>query len=115
MHRRAAYQDFKEDLEWNDGANTSMNMNMRAKNHTKKDQDMPFSSLVSLDFLLLENLEHIVKEVTDAVLYSRNFDALDWRQSSIDGNDSIVRFLRDMFAFLEPSCVYHLIMVYFSR
>jgi hypothetical protein len=53
--------------------------------------------------------------VADACIDSRNFDSWDLRQMSIDVNDSIVRFLRDMWSFLAPSCVCRLVLVYLSR
>lgn len=53
--------------------------------------------------------------VADACIDSRNFDSWDLRQMSIDVNDSIVRFLRDMWSFLAPSCVHRLILAYLSR
>ena len=53
--------------------------------------------------------------VADACIDSRNFDSWDLRQMSIDVNDSIVRFLRDMFSFLEPSCVHRLVLAYLAR
>jgi len=53
--------------------------------------------------------------VTDACIDSRNFDSWQFRQTSIDVNDAIVRFLRDLFAYLEPNSVHRLCLVYFSR
>ena len=71
--------------------------------------------LVSLDEALLINLVQVVSMVTDACIDSRNFDTWDLRQMSIDVNDAIVRFLRDMFSFLAPTCVHRLILTYLSR
>ena len=53
--------------------------------------------------------------VADACIDSRNFDSWELRQMSIDVNDSIIRFLRDMFSFLAPKIVHRLILSYLSR
>jgi hypothetical protein len=74
-----------------------------------------FPPLVTLDDAMMANLEHLIAIVTDACLDSRNFDAYETRQNCVDVNDSIVCFLRDLFAFLDPNCVYRLTMVYWSR
>lgn len=71
--------------------------------------------LVKLDETLLLNLEQAISMVTDACLDSRNFDSWELRRMSIDVNDSIIRFLRDMFSFLAPVCVHRLILIYLSR
>ena len=71
--------------------------------------------LVRLDDVLFAHLEQLVSIITDACLDSRNFDSWEFRQTCIDVNDSLVRFLRDMFAFLQTSQVSRLILVYFSR
>jgi len=71
--------------------------------------------LVTLDDGMLANLEQLIAMITDACLDSRNFDSYETRQSCVDVNDSIVFFLRDMFAFLDPACVYRLTMLYWSR
>ena len=71
--------------------------------------------LVVLDDTLLSCLELIVGMVTDACLDSRNFDSFDLRQMSVDVNDSIVKFLRDLFSFLSPEQVQKLVHKYFSR
>ncbi|CAB9509212.1 expressed unknown protein [Seminavis robusta] len=81
--------------------------------HNGLDQQCP--PLVVLDDTLQSSLERLVSMVTDACLNSRNFDSRDVRQMSIDVNDSIVRFLRDMFGFLSPKSVHRLIIVYLSR
>jgi hypothetical protein len=75
---------------------------------------MSYPALVTLDDTLLSSLEQLIFHVTDACLDSRNFDSWETRKTCIDVNDSIVVFLRDMFAFLDPTCVYRLIMVYMS-
>eukprot|EP00536_Pseudo-nitzschia_multiseries_P017308 jgi/Psemu1/248066/estExt_Genewise1.C_14790007 len=71
--------------------------------------------LVTLDDEMLANLEQLIAMITDACLDSRNFDSYETRQSCVEVNDSIVFFLRDMFAFLDPRCVYRLTMLYWSR
>lgn len=71
--------------------------------------------LILLDRVVLDQLERLVAMITDACIDSRNFDSREFQQVSIDVNDSIVRFLRDMFAFLHPKCVHRLVLVYFSR
>lgn len=71
--------------------------------------------LVSLDDTLMLNLVQIVTMVTDACIDSRNFDSWELRQMSIDVNDSVIRFLRDMYSFLTPSCVHRMILPYLSR
>lgn len=71
--------------------------------------------LIALDDTLMMHLVQVVSMVTDACIDSRNFDSWELRQMSIDVNDAIVRFLRDMFSFLAPSCVHRLILAYLSR
>lgn len=71
--------------------------------------------LVVLDETLLLNLEQVISMVTDACLDARNFDSRELRQLSIDVNDSIIRFLRDMFSFLAPASVNRLILIYLAR
>lgn len=71
--------------------------------------------LVALDETLMMNLVQVVSMLTDACIDARNFDSWDARQMSIDVNDAIVRFLRDLFSFLAPSCVHRLLLAYFSR
>jgi hypothetical protein len=74
-----------------------------------------FPPLVTLDDVLMANLEQLIAVITDACLDSRNFDAYETLQNCVDVNYSIVCFLRDLFAFLDPNCVYRLTMVYWSR
>jgi len=71
--------------------------------------------LVSLDDTLMMHLVQVVSMVTDACIDSRNFDSWELRQMSIDVNDAIVRFLRDLFSFLSPACVHRLMLAYLSR
>lgn len=71
--------------------------------------------LVCLDDVLLSHLEQLVSIITDACLDSRNFDSWEFRQTCIDVNDSVIRFLRDMFAFLQTEQVTRLMLVYLSR
>jgi hypothetical protein len=71
--------------------------------------------LVALDDTLMMNLVQVISMLTDACIDSRNFDSWDARLMSIDVNDAIVRFLRDLFSLLSPACVHRLILAYFSR
>jgi hypothetical protein len=71
--------------------------------------------LIALDDTIMSNLVQVVSMLTDACIDSRNFDSWDLRQMSIDVNDAIVRFLRDLFSFLSPRSVHRLILVYLSR
>lgn len=77
-------------------------------------------SCISPPLLVLEEplhvaLEQVVSMVADACIDSRNFDSKDLRQMSINVNDSIVRFLRDMFSMLSPSSNHRLVLAYLSR
>jgi hypothetical protein len=71
--------------------------------------------LVALDDNIFSALRKLITLLTDASLDSRNFDSFDFRKISIDVNDAVVRFIRDMFSVLDPSCVHNLAMVYFAR
>lgn len=71
--------------------------------------------LVALDESLLGSLEEVIAMVTDACLDSRNFDSWETLETCVDVNDSIVCFLRDLFAFVNPVSVHRLIMVYMSH
>jgi hypothetical protein len=71
--------------------------------------------LAILDDTLTSHLEQVINLVTDACIDARNFDSWELRQMSIDVNDAIIRFLRDLFGFLLPSHVHRLILAYFSR
>lgn len=71
--------------------------------------------LVTLDETLLSALEQVITMLTDACLDSRNFDSWELRQMSIDVNDSVILFLRDMFSFLSPATVHRLTLSYFAR
>jgi len=75
--------------------------------------ERPF--LVQVDDAVMSQLETLISLVTDACIDSRNFDSWEFRQTSIDVNDSIIRFLRDLFAFLHPESVHRLVLVYFAR
>lgn len=90
-------------------------LKMLAREIRKADDKRKCAPLAVLDDTLQSTLEQLIAVITDACLDSRNFDSRDVRQMSIDVNDAIVRFLRDMFAFLSPSSAYRLVMVYFSR
>jgi hypothetical protein len=74
-----------------------------------------FPPLVVLDETLMASLERIIESITLACIDFRNFDAWETRQTCIDVNDSVVWFLRDLFAFLDPKCVYRLVMIYLAR
>lgn len=71
--------------------------------------------LVVLDESLMASLERIIESISLACIDFRNFDAWETRQTCIDVNDSVVWFLRDMFAFLDPDCAYRLVMIYLSN
>jgi len=71
--------------------------------------------LVSLDKSILSALEWLIRMATDACMDSRNFDSWSFRNTSISVSESIARFLRDLFAYLDPNDVHRLILVYFSR
>ena len=60
-------------------------------------------------------LEKLVTMLTDASVDSRNFDSFEYRKISIDVNDAVVRFIRDLFSILDVQLVHRLVMVYFSR
>jgi len=51
----------------------------------------------------------------DASIDSRNFDSLEYRKISVDVNDAVVRFIRDLFSILDVHQVHKLVLVYFSR
>ena len=71
--------------------------------------------LVALDSSIMSNIEYLITMLTDACIDNRNFDSWEYRQTSIDVNDAIVRFIRDLFAFLDTPVVHRLILIYFSR
>ena len=84
-------------------------------NRVKGKIDHRHPPLVILDGGMLGDLEELIVILTDLCLDSSNFDAWDTRSNCVDVNDSIVCFLRDMFAFLDPVCVYRLAVLYLSR
>jgi hypothetical protein len=71
--------------------------------------------LMTLDESLQTALEEVVSMVADACIDSRNFDTWELRQMSINVNDSIVRFLRDLFSLLSPASNHRLVLSYLSR
>lgn len=73
------------------------------------------SPLVALDDNIFAALQKLITLLTDASIDSRNFDSFEFRKISIDVNDAVVRFIRDMFSVLDPSRVHKLAMVYFAR
>ncbi len=80
-----------------------------------KQDDWTTPPLIILDETLMASLEQIIGLLTDACLDQRNFDDWDLRQTSVDVNESVILFVRDMFSYLAPSCVHRLILTYFSR
>lgn len=70
---------------------------------------------VVLDSSIISTLEDLICIVTDACLDNRNFDSWSFRYTSIVVNDSIARFLRDLFAFIDAETAHRLILVYFQR
>ena len=72
-------------------------------------------ALVIFDDAMQASMEQVVEMITDACLDSRNFDTWETRQTCIDVNDSIIWFLRDLFAFLHPVSVHRLITIYLTR
>jgi hypothetical protein len=77
--------------------------------------EMCVPQLVKLDENILTAIEKLVTMLTDASIDSRNFDSFEFRKISIDVNDAVVRFLRDLFSMLDVQSVHRLVMVYFSR
>ena len=73
------------------------------------------SPLVALDDNIFAALQKLITLLTDASLDSRNFDSFEFRKISIDVNDAVVRFIRDLFSIVDPSYVHKLAMVYFAR
>lgn len=71
--------------------------------------------LVTLDASIMKSLERLITLLTDASIDSRNFDSFEFRKISIDVNDAVVKFIRDLFAILDVKSVHRLVMVYFSR
>jgi len=71
--------------------------------------------VVRPDPKLFSTLEKLICVVTDACIDSRNFDSAVFRKTSIDVNDAVVKFLRDLFSVFEVDIVHRLILVYFSR
>jgi hypothetical protein len=71
--------------------------------------------LMTLGEPLQTALEEVVSMVADACIDSRNFDTWELRQMSINVNDSIVRFLRDLFSLLSPASNHRLVLKYLAR
>lgn len=71
--------------------------------------------LVKLDDNILSALEKLITMLMDASIDSRNFDSLEYRKISVDVNDAVVRFIRDLFSILDVHQVHKLVLVYFSR
>ena len=83
--------------------------------HASRRKDLGIPPLVTLDESLISTLEELIGTITDACIDSRNFDSWSFRHTSIVVNDSIARFLRDLFAFVETKIVQRLVLVYFQR
>lgn len=71
--------------------------------------------LVSVDASILACLERLVSMITDTIIDNRNFDSRELRHTSIDVNDAVAIFLRDLFGLLETKSVHRLVLVYLSR
>ena len=71
--------------------------------------------LVTLDKSFQCALENLIQMVADACIDSRNFDSVELLKTCLDVNDSIVKFLRDLFSMLDSCFVQRLLMIYFSR
>lgn len=71
--------------------------------------------LVKLDDNIMSELEKLITMLIDASIDSRNFDSFEYRKISVDVNDAVVRFIRDLFSILDVQLVHRLVLVYFSR
>ncbi len=71
--------------------------------------------LVKLDDNIMAALEKLITLLVDASIDSRNFDSFEYRKISVDVNDAVVRFIRDLFSLLEVRLVHRLALIYFSR
>ncbi len=71
--------------------------------------------LVKLDDNIMAALEKLITMLVDASIDSRNFDSFEYRKISVDVNDAVVRFIRDLFSLLEVRLVHRLALIYFSR
>lgn len=83
------------------------------KSNDGSPKDVP--QLVKLDVNIMTALEKLITLLTDASIDSRNFDSFEFRKISIDVNDAVVKFIRDLFAMLDIQSVHRLVLVYFSR
>jgi hypothetical protein len=78
--------------------------------------DINFSvPMVTLDETFECALENLIQMITDACIDSRNFDSQVLFTACLEVNDSIVRFLRDLFSLVGSSFVQRLLIIYFSR
>ena len=91
--------------------------NWRKNKHSRKWDKRNRSNLSTFmpDQKLSSTLEKLICIVTDACIDSRNFDRQNYKKSSYDVNDAMVRFLRDLFAYFDLEFVHKLILIYFSR
>jgi hypothetical protein len=71
--------------------------------------------LVKLDDNIMSAIEKLITMLIDASIDSRNFDSFEYRKISVDVNDAVVRFIRDLFSILDVQLVHKLVLVYFSR
>jgi hypothetical protein len=71
--------------------------------------------LVKLDDNIMSAMEKLITMLIDASIDSRNFDSFEYRKISVDVNDAVVRFIRDLFSILDVQLVHRLVLVYFSR
>jgi len=71
--------------------------------------------LIKLDENIMSAIEKLITMLTDASVDSRNFDSFEYRKISIDVNDAVVRFIRDLFSILDVQLAHRLVLVYFSR
>eukprot|EP00804_Cyclotella_cryptica_P022229 CCRYP_017931-RA/>CCRYP_017931-RA protein AED:0.02 eAED:0.02 QI:5792/1/1/1/0.8/0.81/11/115/2214 len=104
----------KQSLSWRiDVVFRDRKKKMQSSNDSSNEMNVP--QLVKLDAGILTALEKLVTLLTDASIDSRNFDSFEFRKISIDVNDAVVRFLRDLFSMLDAQSVHRLVMIYFSR
>ena len=87
----------------------------RGRKSEKSESNGKIAPLVKLDENIISALEELITMLTDASIDSRNFDSFEFRKISIDVNDAVVKFLRDLFSILDIQSVHRLILVYFSR
>ncbi len=87
----------------------------RVETNSFEMNDLGVPPLVRFGESLTSTLEFVVCTITDACIDSRNFDSWSFRHTSIIVNDSIARFLRDLFAFVDTKVAHKLVLIYFQR